>query len=518
MFGSILLCVGNARNVCVLVAALLSAAVFALPDPSPDHIATTLTAAREQVESRVAELDEAAARADAWGGLGMLYHANGRHPQAIDAYRRAIGENEAIHWHYLHAVVLADQGDVRAATASFRQALALADGRHMLASYRLGLALLDGGDHEAAAVALRDALAAAPESAAVLTALGDAEYDAGNLSDAVELLERAAALEPGAGAIAYKLALGYRQLGDIERTKMWLARRNDLSPPIDDPLLLEVAALNLSPKFFKDAGTRAWQRGEQDEAVAAWQRAAQLAPGDADAGLVLAHALGMTGREEEAAAEIQRVLARHPSSARGWYLRAWIARDAADDTARSAIDRALALGEDDTARTLSGALWMRAGRFMAAAEDYQMLSVRQPENAYYRYWLAMAYLAAGSCEAARPVLAEALRLQPSWGQAHIALARADALCGDSAARRAAAAKARRLLDVEDASDTRITLAWAELAIGHVDQANTIITPLLPHPDAVMLKAAIAAHGDRAINELTRPFGPESAWWQPEELR
>ena len=88
---------------------------------------------------------------------------------------------------------------------------------------------------------LRDAQGDAPESAAVLTALADAELGAGNARQASVLLERAAALEPEAGQIAYKLALSYRQLGDVERAQTWLRRRNDLAPAIDDPLLVEVA-------------------------------------------------------------------------------------------------------------------------------------------------------------------------------------------------------------------------------------------------------------------------------------
>lgn len=488
-----------------------------LADQPADRVTLTLRTARDQVLTRIADLAEPAERADAWGGLGMLYHAQNRLGEAADSYRRALDEAETIHWHYLLAVVLTDQGDVDGAAAGFRRALELAEGRHMLAAYRLGLALLGDGRYDAAATALRAALAEEPEAAAVLTALGDAELGAGNLDAAKEILERAAALAPGAGRIAYKLALVYRQLGDVAKAEAWLERRNDLAPAIDDPLLLEVVALNLSPKFFMEAGTRAWQRGERDEAVAAWLRATQLAPGDAEVGLMLAHGLGTLGRRDDADAEIHRVLSLHPSSARGWYLLAWNARDTNHDAAREAVERALQLAEDETARALSAALWMRQGRFRVAADDYQVLVDRQPENAYFRYWLAMAYLGARSCEAARPVMAEALRLQPNWGQAHIALTRADALCGDRAIRQAAVGKARRLVDLEDAADTRITLALALVAVGRIDDGHAIVATLSANPDAAMLDGAIAEHGHAAIDRLARPFAEQSPWWLPAEL-
>ena len=533
MIRSILLCARRGQHVSLgarLTGALTAGVMLAvhanaLPDDATtqaadgpaDRVTLTLQTAREQVLARIAESEGPVERADAWGGLGMLYHAQNRLREAAASYRRALDEAEAIHWHYLLAVALTDQGDVQGAAARFRRALELADGRHMLASYRLGLALLADGRYEAAADALRDALAEAPEAPAVLTALGDAEVGAGDLTAAREVLEQAAALEPGAGRIAYKLALVYRQLGDIEDAEAWLERRNDLAPAIDDPLLLEVAALSLSPKFFMEAGTRAWQRGEHDEAVGAWRRAAELAPGDSEVGLMLAHGLVTLGNRDEAATEIRRVLALHSGSARGWYLLAWNARDANPDTAREAVTRALQLGEDEAARALSAALWMRQGRFRAAADDYLVLVDQQPENAYYRYWLAMAYLGATSCEAARPVMAEALRLQPNWGQAHIALARADALCGDRGVRQAAVRKARRLVDLDDGADTQVTLALALAAVGRIDEARAIIAAHHGNRDAAMLDRAIAGREHAAVDRLARPFAEESPWWIPAEL-
>lgn len=531
MFRTILLCPRRGQHASLaaqvtaaMTAGLIAVHANALPDDATaqvdqptDRVTQTLRTAREQVLTRVADLAEPAERADAWGGLGMLYHAQNRLGEATESYRRALDEAETIHWHYLLAVVLTDQGDVDGAAAGFRRALELAEGRHMLASYRLGLALLADGQYDPAAAALRVALAEAPQAAAVLTALGDAEVGAGNLDAAREVLEQAAELAPGAGRIAYKLALVYRQLGDIESAEDWLERRNDLAPAIDDPLLLEVVALNLSPKFFVEAGTRAWQRGEHDEAIAAWRRAAQLAPGDAEVGLMLAHGLGTLGRRDESDAEIHRVLSLHPTSARGWYLLAWNARDTNQDAAREAVGRALELADDEAPRALSAALWMRQARFRAAADDYQVLVHRQPENAYYRYWLAMAYLGATSCEAARPVMAEALRLQPNWGQAHIALTRADALCGDSAVRQAAVGKARSLVDLEDVADTWITLALALAAAGRIGDAHAIVAAQSANPDAAMLDAAIAKHGHAAIDRLARPFAEDSPWWLPAEL-
>ena len=236
MLRSILLCAGAGQDASlgtrltatVTVGLLLGVNANALPDSSPaqaepaDRVTLTLETAREQALTRVADLEEATERGDVWGGLGMLYHAQNRLREAAENYRRALDEAETTHWHYLLAVVSSDQGNVEGAVAGFSRALELADGRHMLASYRLGLALLADGQYDAAAASLRNALAEAPEAAAVLTALGDAELGAGNLDAARDVFEQAAALAPGAGRIAYKLALTYRQLGDIEAARAWL--------------------------------------------------------------------------------------------------------------------------------------------------------------------------------------------------------------------------------------------------------------------------------------------------------
>ena len=138
MYRSILL-----RCPLALAAALLGASAFALPEstrterepaPSADRFERTLQIASAQVETRIAELDEPSERSDALGGLGMLYHAQNRLAEAAQHYSDALAEQDTIHWHYLLGVVLADQGDVEAASREFRSALALAEGRHLYPS------------------------------------------------------------------------------------------------------------------------------------------------------------------------------------------------------------------------------------------------------------------------------------------------------------------------------------------------------------------------------------------------
>lgn len=480
----------------------------------PALLAETLDNARQEVERDVPLLEDPEQQAEAWGRLGMLYHAQSLLDEAEHAYREALRRARAVPWHYLLAVVLGERGEVDPAVAEYRRAVARADGGHALSSYRLGLLLLVKGDHDSAAEALRTAREAMPDSAAVIAAEADAAMAAGDWSVAKALLERAVAIEPKAGRIAYKLGLVHRRLGDLDEAQRWLAQRNEVAPTIEDPLLLEVASLSMSPKFFMKAGERAWRRGDREEALVAWRNAVVLAPSDVDAGLVLAHALGELGQPEAALTEVRRVLALDPESARGWYLIAFLQRGAADPThALDATDKSLALDGKPGTRALRAALRMRAKRFAEATEDYAVLVRELPGDAYMRYWAGMAKLGAGDCPAARPALAAAVRLQPAWGQAHIALTRADASCGDEDARRTAHTRALQLLANRDNADTRITVAIAELGLGRAAAAREAVASLPRHSEENWLADAIERGKPPRL-----PFPIDSDWWLPAETR
>lgn len=513
-------------------AAATSTETQAAAEGTSATVVETLRQAKETLHRNLPNLPSAEDRADAWGNLAMLYHAQDMLDDAERAYRQSLGEASSVRWRYLLAVTLTDQGDTSEAIGEYRRVLADSEGEHPLASYRLGLLLLLEGDHQAAQAALQDARQHMPGSAAVLAALADAAVAAGDWKAAVPLLEQAAERAPTAGRIAYKLALAHRQLGDLERARHWLSRRNATAAPVDDPLLLEVAERSLSPKFFIKAGERAWLRGEREDALTAWRNATELAPDDANAGLVYAHALGQLGEHAAAAREAHRVLGKHPNSPRGWYVLALQLRHEADlDEAIAAAERSVRLmareteadaGEqpfgdegrgDATARTLLAALCMRTKRFDRAVVEYRTLAERNPDAAYYRYWLGIANLGAGDCDDGRKALAQALRLQGNWGQAHIALARADALCGSEARRQGAWQRAKGLLAAQDNVDTRLTLAFAELGLGRFDQARRLATAEQPHADAALILDALAAE---AVPPT--PFASTSTWWLPEEAQ
>ncbi len=520
-------------------------------------IAATLQRAREETRQLVATLDNPAERSEAWGRLGMFYHAQHLAWAAEDAYSRAVTDRDLPRWRYLRAIALSERGELDSALVDFA-AVTRAEPSNPTAWYRMGAALLVKGDVEAAGVALKNAQALVPDAATVLVALGDVAFAQEDWQGALGFLERANAIAPDAGQIAYKLAMVHRRLGDIVAARTWLQRRagNNAAPAFDDPLLLEVAQMSNSARFFVRAGEWALARAEVAQALAAFANAVALDQANAAAGLGYAYTLSMTGQQENAEAEIRRVLAVHPNSAEGWYLLAWLLRSAAPgpilDEARAAAARSIALEDSIRTRTLAAGLAMRSGRFDEAvavyarligggasgregskpvttltANDVATVPANAPQTAseqrpalagpprgtqnlpYFHYWHGMALLAAGNC-GGRDALAKAVAIQPNWGEAHVALTRADVVCGNA---RAAAARARALYKVQQNDDIRISLAMAEMASGNSKAAARLAGEALPHPDAVMVLEALK----RGVT-LERPFARESAWWVPPEVR
>jgi|TARA_B100002003_G_C14141109_1_gene548707 tetratricopeptide (TPR) repeat protein len=477
-------------------------------------LAETLRNARDDTARRVATLPDAASRSREWGRLGMFYHAQHLPYAAELAYGNALAEAEDPRWRYLRAIALGERGELDLALSDYR-VVSQTDPGNMAAWYRLGAGLLVRGDQDAALAALEEARKLAPDSAIVLSALADAAVAREEWPQALELLERAQALAPQAGQLAYKLAMVHRRSGNLAKAREWLARRdgNNSTPEIDDPVLLEVAQMSRSGRFFVKAGEWALERGDHQQALQAFENATSLAPEDTSAALAFAYALSLNERGVEALREVRRVLGRDPDSARGWYTLAWLLRTSESrqdqEEAHGAARKSLALAEDERTRTLAAGLSMRGGRFKEAAADYAQLTRLQPTQAYYRFWLGMALLGSEDC-AARPALAQAVQLQKNWGEAHLVLARAEAICGlGETARR----RVESLLRVKDDPDTRLTLALAELSLGRESVARQMATAELPHPDA---KALLDALDQKTMPRL--PFSQESAWWLPAEIR
>ena len=474
-------------------------------------MAETLRAANDKVETDLETLVSPQSRSEARGDLGMLYHAQFLLDAADIEYTKAIEEASLPRWRYLRGIVRMDQGSVLGAIDDFTAVVQQEPNNH-LALYRLGVALAVTGDHLQARVALLRAELRMPKSPAVLAALADVAIAAKNWELAQEYLERSWAVEES-GQVAYKLGLVWGRLGDLEASKKWIGRRSPVAPTIEDALLLDVADRSISPRFFVKAAKWAWERGEVDEALQAYRFASNLAPKDVIIGLGLAGMLESLGRLVEAIEEVRRIVRANPDDGAVWRRLAALLHSTNVSAALDAAKMAQTIDNDDPSRALLAALAMKARLYELAGSVYEELTTRDAENAYYFYWLAMARLADRNCEGSLKSIAEAIRLQTSWGEAHVVQIRARALCGGPSERVKARSKALVLLRQRPDADMRLTLAITEMGVGNVDEALMLIDAERPHPDASMLGAALQR------NMLpTAPFAADSQWWEPEEIR
>jgi len=474
-------------------------------------MAETLRAANDKVETDLETLVSPQSRSEARGDLGMLYHAQFLLDAADIEYTKAIEEASLPRWRYLRGIVRMDQGSVLGAIDDFTAVVQQEPNNH-LALYRLGVALAVTGDHLQARVALLRAELRMPKSPAVLAALADVAIAAKNWELAQEYLERSWAVEES-GQVAYKLGLVWGRLGDLEASKKWIGRRSPVAPTIEDVLLLDVADRSISPRFFVKAAKWAWERGDVDEALQAYRFASNLAPKDVIIGLGLAGMLESLGRLVEAIEEVRRIVRANPDDGAVWRRLAALLHSTNVSAALDAAKMAQTIDNDDPSRALLAALAMKARLYELAGSVYEELTTRDAENAYYFYWLAMARLADRNCEGSLKSIAEAIRLQTSWGEAHVVQIRARALCGGPSERVKARSKALVLLRQRPDADMRLTLAITEMGVGNVDEALMLIDAERPHPDASMLGAALQR------NMLpTAPFAADSQWWEPEEIR
>ena len=101
-----------------------------------------------------------------------------------------------------------------------------------------------------------------------------------------------------------------------------------------------------------------------------------------------------------------------------------------------------------------------------------------------------------------------MRLEPKWADAHIAFTRTLALCGKPVLSKE---RAELLLSMHDNVDTRMTLAFAEFAMGEMEMARNIALEYLPHPDAENLIEYLEADNEKLT---LRIYAANSKKWDP----
>lgn len=488
----------------------LEAELQFLPTDLAEDIRRMKAHSDEQLEAE----SDPRARAEILGQLAFIYHAQQMLGAAESAYIAALSNDEVYAYRYLLAIIVLQRGDTEEAIAHLDQVV-LSNPEYVPAWYRLGNLKLLQGEDSGAEDAFLNAQKIYPDSAAIMVGLADVALAREDWQGALEQLEKAAIFAPNNGQIAYKLVTAYRQLDNQTKVEQWLPYANTSmqSPPLADPLMVELAGMSRSGRFFSQAADWAFQRGDREAARDALLQATQLEPSNLEYALKYAAFLELVGEIDEAVLEIKRFLSVREDAASAWFSLARLFRDSDDGEkylqGLVAIQKAVELdSEEDLYRTLAAAMSLQAALYPHAQEYYIQLVERNPSNPYYYYWFALSRLAEKHCDG-REALQRAIALRTSWGEAHVALARADAFCGDldeAFQRLDALAKAAADRDIQSAR------AYVALLSGDLENAKALAEPLLPDPDAQMVVDAIDSN-----SQPERPFSDNSSWWIPPEL-
>ena len=421
---------GPTTRAASLFAVLYLAACAGEPAPLPSNLeevvhpdlASVEETARRQLDDQRSILEtrlrKGAGRrdlADAFGGLGELYHAYELLPTAAACYRNAERlDSESFLWPYYLGVLHQEAGDLPASVASLQRALQIRS-EDLPARRRLGevrLALGEPGPAREHFDALIDDAAFA---AAAHFGLGRAAAAKGENELAVEHFEKTLELQPEAAIVRHSLGLAWRQLGHRDQALELLTKKGSGEVLAPDRLTDRLEALAISSGAYLRRGNQALVNGNLEKAAEEFRRAVKADPRSGTARRNLALVLARQGNFDAAIDALEPAVATDPENV-------WIHFDLGnlyrtkgknEKAARSfqraiELDPTLVSAHFNLANTLIDLdRWAEAGDHLA-----QVLRL-EPEDRRARYLSAMARHKGGESATAIGELRELLRADPT---------------------------------------------------------------------------------------------------------
>ena len=385
------------------------------PVPHPDLnaverlIREQLQAERSKLTATIsaAEVPDSA-RADAFGGLGRLYHAYDFIEAARACYQNAlIIVPKDFRWAYLLGRLLESQGDLQLAVEHYEQAAAIQpDDLPIL--LHLAQAHVSLNRPDLAEPLFKEAISRDPypSSASALVGLGKISLSRNDPEEAIEYFETAVSMQPEADSIHYPLAMAYRQIGDLEKARDHLQKRGTRTPEYPDPLMEELRNVRTGKQFFWSQGTVALSEGRFAEAVEAFRQMVAADPEEAIAHMDLGTALLQLGDVSGALARYQKSLRLSPGNPRLHYnLGLVYTLQKAYPKALEHYQNAIELDPGfENAHFNAANLLMRLGKMAQAGQYYRRVNELNPSHAFARFMQAMTLVKLGRYQAARTLL------------------------------------------------------------------------------------------------------------------
>ena len=256
-----------------------------------------------------------------------------------------------------------------------------------------------GRRHDAAALC-RQILIQQPDHPDALHLLGGMALQEGDAGRAVELIGRAAALDPKGAARFLDLAAAQSNLGDLDGAAESFERVLALQPR-------HVLSLH-------SLGQICHQRGDHAEAESCFRQALAIEPGRPGLCRNLGDSLAALGKPDEAAEAYRQALTIDPNDRAALIDLGFLERDRGRlAQALDCFQRAAALAPEDGATVnLIGIVQSELGETEAARAAYERAIALQPDSVGPHANLSRLHIAAGEAEAALWAAEGALKINP----------------------------------------------------------------------------------------------------------
>jgi superkiller protein 3 len=312
-----------------------------------------------------------------------------------------------------------------AAVVCYRRACVL-DGKHFEYFYDWGAALSADGKYAEAVDPLERAVTLNPTAIPVRLKLADALFETGERDkarrqyeaviershdiaaahygwartlqgqDAIAEFRKALELFPRYGAAQFALAAEYRKAGRLTEAAQTLAgyeQNRTATPPLDDPVLAAVFALNAGATGLVRQAQALEREGRLAEAAAVCERTVAEYPKFEQAWIDLISLYGRLGKPDQVERAYQQTIALNPNAAEAYYNYGVFCFDAGRlQQAQAAFERATRLDPKNAeAWNNLGSAVERTGALQAAAESYRRAISARPEFPLAHFHLGRIY-------------------------------------------------------------------------------------------------------------------------------
>jgi tetratricopeptide (TPR) repeat protein len=382
---------------------------------------------RDAVQTAQKQAVAAPSSGQASGRLGMVLQANSLDQPALLSYQRAIRlEPKEFAWRYYSALLLQKMSQPEKALEALAGALHIRSG-YAPAVLRQGDMLFQLARFPESAAAYQSVLAQDPSSAEALYGLARVKQAQGDMSAAEDLYRRACQAYPTFGAAYYGLATAGRSLGheDESAKNFELAKRytND-RPPVDDPLLGQIAELSTGVSRRLEESNQLAKQGKYEEAAKLNE---EILARDPENLSVLVNLLYLTrfltrldGQVETLYAKAKRIDPQNPLVYN--YYGVVMARQGKFEAAGAALRKALELRPDYAEpHKWLGEVLERQNRPAEAIEQYQRALAAEPNDRAVQMKLWWDLIIQNRGREAIPQLLPALQIDDSFTSMRLVL-------------------------------------------------------------------------------------------------